>query len=478
MDRGHTQRPHVGEIYGVGDFVFIPDIAKKQQAMNEEVNRLQSEIDRLEALKVSARQLESKAQLREIEREQLLKQASLKQAQLKQQASEREARLREQALAEEQRQLAEAEQRKQQQSYQLAMLTQKAEKLRKEVGSPATALGIDDAIKEIKEINSALNKLETEFSSESTRQVKPVRQFYDSKMKKIYDKRNQPKSMYETDSDYKKRVAQFDSQISEIKSEMDLKISDIRQKIDNELRQQKKPLLNQRAEITKQVFPIGIGNVSFKLGFYDAEKQQFDVSFEIKEKKLTLNAFALLPIPKKKAAQYGKYQQLLVPDVNIKLNDEAELISGKFSFSGLEKGEYNCKSIIWGVKKGRFIIYNNKIFLGRLYVNRIILDTQTNLMWASWDNGVDISWYRAKRYCDNFQGGEYTGWRIPGINELKELYRADYKGIVTITDCCVWAAKTNGRSAPYFNFNSGISKSTSESFGTNKRSLPVRGGKN
>ena len=49
--------------------------------------------------------------------------------------------------------------------------------------------------------------------------------------------------------------------------------------IDKELRQQKKPLLNQRAEITKQVFPIGIGNVSFKLGFYDAEKQHFNVSF-------------------------------------------------------------------------------------------------------------------------------------------------------------------------------------------------------
>jgi hypothetical protein len=76
MDRGHTQRPHVGEIYGVGDFVFIPDIAKKQQAMNEEVNRLQSEIDQLEALKVSARQLKSKAQLREIEREQSLKLAA------------------------------------------------------------------------------------------------------------------------------------------------------------------------------------------------------------------------------------------------------------------------------------------------------------------------------------------------------------------------------------------------------------------
>ena len=222
------------------------------------------------------------------------------------------------------------------------MLTQKAEKLRKEVGSPATALGIDDAIKEIKEINSALNNLETEFSTETARQVEPVRQFYDSKMRKVYDQRNQPKSMYETDSDYKKRVAQFDKQISEIKSEMDLKISDIRQKIDNELRQQKRPLLNQRAEITKLVFPIGTGNLTFKFATYDAEIQEFDLRFIITEKRNIITVFASLPIPKRKAAQYGKHPELLVPEVNIRLNINADLIPDKFSRSGPEQDKYIC----------------------------------------------------------------------------------------------------------------------------------------
>jgi len=472
MDRGHTQRPHVGEIYGVGDFVFIPDIAKKEKAMNDEVNRLQSEIDQLEALKVSARQLKSKAQLREIEREQLLKKARLKQAQLQQQAAEREARLQEQALAEEQRQLAEAKQRKQQQSHQLAMLTQKAEKLRQEIGSPATALGIDDAIKEIKKINRTLNKLETEFSSETARQVKPVRLFYDSKMRKIYDQRNQPKTMYETETDYKKRVAQFDRQISKIKSEMDLKISDIRQKIDNELRQQKRPLLNQRAEITKQVFPIGIGNVSFKLGFYDAEKQQFGVSFGIKEKRHTINACAFLPVPKNKA-QYGKHQELLVPDVNVKLNDEAEFIPGKFSFSGPERDEYVCKSIILGVKgtplhrKGRFIVFDNQT----------VFDTQTFLIWAIRDNGRDINWHNAKRYCKNYQGGGYADWRLPGISELEELYRAGYKDVIELTNWFVCAAETSGSSATRFNFRGGCRNLGSQSGTHATRALPVRGGK-
>ncbi|ETR68471.1 MAG: hypothetical protein OMM_04541 [Candidatus Magnetoglobus multicellularis str. Araruama] len=354
------------------------------------------------------------------------------------------------------------------------MLKQKADQLRKEVGSPATALGIDDAIKEIKEINRALNKLETEFSAEITRQVKPVRQFYVSKMNKVYNIGIHPKSMYETDSDYKKRVAQFDSQISKIKSkiksEMNLKISDIRQKIDYELRQQRKPLLNQRAEITKQVFPIGIGNVSFKLGFYNAEKQQFDVSFEIKEKKHTVDASAFLPIPKKKAAQYGKHQELLVPDVNLQLNDEGEFISGWFSFSGPEREEYVCKSIILGAKG----IHLHQGFI--VFDNQTVLDKQTGLMWASQDNGRDIYWYDAKDYCENYRIGGYTDWRLPSMSELGKLYSAGYKDFIKLTNCCVWSEKTSDSSASFFGFNGGHWCSATQSNTRNLRALPVRGG--
>ena len=477
IDRGHTQLPHVGKIYGVCDFVFIPDIAKKQQAMNKEVNRLLSEIEKLEALKISSKELKSKAELREIEREQLLKQAILKQTQLKQQAAERETRLREMALAEEQRQLDEAEQLQKQQSYQLAMLKQKADQLRDEIGNPVTALGIDNAIKEIKEINNTLNKMHTKFSEETQRQIDPVEQFYESKMVKLSDQRNQPKSMYETERDYKKRVSQFDRQISEIKREMNLKISNIRQKIGNELRQQEKPLLNQRAEITKQVFPVGIGNVYFKLGYYNAEKQQFIISFTIKEIKEPVHAFAVLPIPKKKAAQYGKHPELLVPDVTLLLNSSAKFRSVKFSFTGPERDEHVCKSIIF-VKgtslhqKGRFIVDYETV-----------LDKHTGLMWASRVSRHG-NWHDAKNFCENYHGGGYSDWRLPRISELEELHSADYKTFTALNDCCAWAAETSGSSSTCFPFNDygakydgGYNDWYHHSQTFYKCYLPVRGGK-
>jgi len=240
IERGHTQRPNVGKIYGIGDFVFIPDVAKKQQAITDEVRQLQSEIQHLKKLEVSARQLVSQAKLRELERERLLKQARLKHAQLKQDAAEREAQLRKKVLAENQRQMAIVEKQKQQQASQLVMLKQQAEQLRKQVGNPASALGMDDAVNEIKEINQTIQKLETNFSEEKERQVQPVRQIYESQLSSIREQRNQPKSMYETENDYQKRLADFDKQLSEVQKEMKQKITDIRQKIDNELIPQKK----------------------------------------------------------------------------------------------------------------------------------------------------------------------------------------------------------------------------------------------
>ena len=59
-------------------------------------------------------------------------------------------------------------------------------------------------------------------------------------------------------------------------------------------------------------------------------------------------------------------------------------------------------------RDGRFIAYDNGT----------VLDTKTNLMWAAKDNGSDINWDNAISYCENYQGGGYTDWRMPARDEL------------------------------------------------------------
>jgi hypothetical protein len=128
-------------------------------------------------------------------------------------------------------------------------------------------------------------------------------------------------------------------------------------------------------------------------------------------------------------------------------------------------------------RDGRFIAFDNQP----------VLDTKTNLIWAAKDNGRDINWYNAKRYCESYRGGGYTDWRMPTQDELAQLYDAGkaqhndaqqnplhLTGLIRLTDCCPWSSKTRGSEAAYFDFTNGthwwfVSPGTSIN-----RAIPVR----
>jgi hypothetical protein len=78
--------------------------------------------------------------------------------------------------------------------------------------------------------------------------------------------------------------------------------------------------------------------------------------------------------------------------------------------------------------------------------NGTVLDTETNLMWASKDNGSDIDFQDAKRYCENYRGGNYTDWRMPTWHELNKMVDGSKKNdhgyyltsFIRLTGGCVW----------------------------------------
>jgi hypothetical protein len=136
-------------------------------------------------------------------------------------------------------------------------------------------------------------------------------------------------------------------------------------------------------------------------------------------------------------------------------------------------------------KDGRFIAYEDGT----------VLDTKTNLMWASKDNGESINWSNAKSYCENYRGGGYSDWRLPTQEELAGLYDKgigykpvsavrggyDYKVYLTIliTLSCwgEWASETLGSDAAVFDFYNGNLRWSAQSYGLNIRALPMRSGK-
>ena len=50
------------------------------------------------------------------------------------------------------------------------------------------------------------------------------------------------------------------------------------------------------------------------------------------------------------------------------------------------------------------------------------VDPATGLMWAGKDNGRDISWRKAKKYCRDLRLGGYSDWRLGTIDELEGIY--------------------------------------------------------
>ncbi len=109
-------------------------------------------------------------------------------------------------------------------------------------------------------------------------------------------------------------------------------------------------------------------------------------------------------------------------------------------------------------RDGRFIAYDNGT----------VLDTKTNLMWAAKDNGYNINWQDAKRYCKKYRGGGYKDWRMPTQDELAGLYDAaktytsgcEYNvhltDLIHLTCNCLLASETYGSEAASFNFHYGI----------------------
>ena len=131
--RGHNQMPQVGEIYGTGDFVFVPDASKRRQKAEDEVRTLEQELESLKALKTSAEKRREKSRLRDLERQQLMKKTELDNARLREEAARNEAKMKQAAEEAEKKDKDLQAQREAERRQQLASLKLQAEKIREEL---------------------------------------------------------------------------------------------------------------------------------------------------------------------------------------------------------------------------------------------------------------------------------------------------------------------------------------------------------
>jgi hypothetical protein len=49
-------------------------------------------------------------------------------------------------------------------------------------------------------------------------------------------------------------------------------------------------------------------------------------------------------------------------------------------------------------------------------------DPATGLLWTKQDNGSNVNWNAARNYCAGLTLGGYSGWRLPEIDQLQQIY--------------------------------------------------------
>ena len=50
------------------------------------------------------------------------------------------------------------------------------------------------------------------------------------------------------------------------------------------------------------------------------------------------------------------------------------------------------------------------------------IDPSTGLIWTAKDNGNDITWGKAMKYCRKLRLAGYSDWRLPSVDELERIY--------------------------------------------------------
>jgi len=308
--RGHTQRPVDGEIYGTGDFVFIPDLEKRNRDLKAEVDFLETEMTRLKRLKEDALKAKDDAKQREIGRQQLIKEAELKQAQIRQKQKQEAAERQRLAALEAEQHERQRKQQEREREERLASLRLQAEKMRKELAGDLTeGATMESAIAEMKRIQKQIDTIEQDFSVQLSTQTQSIIDFYNDKIMHIMDIPWWDRE-FETESEYNARVAEAENKAIRIRDEKIKKITELNNQIAELKNMQLKHFKDQMESLKKNQYSVPTSRMSFEFLSYnlDLKKMFGQIALNNRTYKFSLD------IPKEKARVYRHNPELLVAE--------------------------------------------------------------------------------------------------------------------------------------------------------------------
>ena len=335
-----------------------------------------------------------------------------------------------------------------------------------------------------------------------------------------------PKEAFKTTTEYNKRISAYERQVKEAVMEKGKAVGKLQKEENLKLTQAKAEYLGQQIRVLepfikrlqdlqdrKFTLPEG-GAMMVDLGEPDADNNRFPVRLQHSGKSWSIywNYTDInIAIDFYRTRAYLKAEGLFQIEEAVKLNPK--LTAARVTHTGTnETREFvletprilNEIDLFGKTKEEEITAQETSKLAARLFARKeirkdgrfiayddgTVLDRGSGLMWVDGDNGFDIDWQDATRYCENYRGGGYTDWRMPTQDELAGLYdkaegyksacgdEAHLTELIRITCYWTWASEIRDSGAACFRFGGGGYRCWGPPSGSsNSRVLPVRSGK-
>ena len=129
--RGHIQTPKSGTLFGLGDFIFMPSLIKKQGNIQQQISELESELLAINELENKTQELHDEVKRRELERQRKIAESQLQAKKLEEQRLEKKRIEKERQVHERKQKLAVQKQKQEEETLRLETLKEQVAGKRK-----------------------------------------------------------------------------------------------------------------------------------------------------------------------------------------------------------------------------------------------------------------------------------------------------------------------------------------------------------
>lgn len=271
--RGHIQTPKSGELFGLGDFIFMPSLTKKLGSIEQQISGIEKELNELKKIEKRANQQKDNAALREVERKRKIAEAKLQAKKLEEERLKQEKFEKEKKEKERREKIAVQKKKEETENVRLISMQQELEIKRKQYKS-SMVISLDEALSELETINNGIEGIKKKYIDELKKRVLGIARDFSENT----GSGTLTKDEFETDEEYQARIKSLKS--SNNNSD---KFSKAMSNIETAYNTQIVPLLAQMKKISKNEFSFyGHDALKIALGKYNAEKEHFNITIASK----------------------------------------------------------------------------------------------------------------------------------------------------------------------------------------------------